>query len=186
MTKAELVAAIADQAGLNKTQAKERSGGVHHLGRRTSLKAGKEVRLVGFGSFVPVKRPAGTARNPRTGETVARRKASQHLPLPGGRGAEERAQRADRTVGRRRSPGGRLSVVSGACRRLITPPSRGVAVRKTAKPASTDLPGLSGAWRGGGSSSGSGLARPTMRTSRARAGGGRVVVCVAWPRRVPI
>ena len=41
----------------------------------TSLKAGKEVRLVGFGSFVPIKRPAGTARNPRTGETV-RRKAS--------------------------------------------------------------------------------------------------------------
>ena len=31
---------------------------------------------MGFGSFVPIKRPAGTARNPRTGETV-RRKASQ-------------------------------------------------------------------------------------------------------------
>jgi DNA-binding protein HU-beta len=41
-----------------------------------SLKAGKEVRVVGFGSFVPIKRPAGTARNPRTGETV-NRKASQ-------------------------------------------------------------------------------------------------------------
>ena len=37
-----------------------------------SLKAGNEVRLVGFGSFVPVKRAAGTARNPRTGETVKR------------------------------------------------------------------------------------------------------------------
>jgi DNA-binding protein HU-beta len=30
------------------------------------------VRLVGFGSFVPVTRPAGTARNPRTGASVAR------------------------------------------------------------------------------------------------------------------
>ena len=30
---------------------------------------------MGFGSFVPIKRPAGTARNPRTGETV-RKKAS--------------------------------------------------------------------------------------------------------------
>jgi DNA-binding protein HU-beta len=38
----------------------------------TSLKAGKEVRLVGFGSFVPIRRPAGTARNPRTGEIVKR------------------------------------------------------------------------------------------------------------------
>jgi DNA-binding protein HU-beta len=30
------------------------------------------VRLVGFGNFVPTDRPAGTARNPRTGETVER------------------------------------------------------------------------------------------------------------------
>ena len=71
MTKAELVTAIADQTGLNKTQAKDALeafiSSVSH-----SLKAGDEVRLVGFGSFVPVKRPAGAARNPRTGETVAR------------------------------------------------------------------------------------------------------------------
>jgi len=57
----------------------------------TSLKAGKEVRLVGFGSFVPIKRPAGTARNPRTGETV-RRKASATCRFKGGRYAEDRAQ----------------------------------------------------------------------------------------------
>jgi len=71
MTKSELVAAIADRAGLNKTQAKEALeafiSSVSH-----SLKAGKEVRLVGFGSFVPVRRPAGAARNPKTGEAVAR------------------------------------------------------------------------------------------------------------------
>ena len=28
------------------------------------------VKLVGFGSFIVTKRPAGEARNPRTGETV--------------------------------------------------------------------------------------------------------------------
>lgn len=71
MTKAELVTAIADRTGLNKAQAKDALeafiSSVSH-----SLKAGDEVRLVGFGSFVPVKRPAGAARNPRTGETVAR------------------------------------------------------------------------------------------------------------------
>jgi DNA-binding protein HU-beta len=60
MTKAELVTSIAEKTGLNKAQAKD------------ALEAGDEVRLVGFGSFVPVKRAAGTARNPRTGETVNR------------------------------------------------------------------------------------------------------------------
>ena len=30
------------------------------------------MRLVGFGSFVPVSRAAGVARNPRTGESVNR------------------------------------------------------------------------------------------------------------------
>jgi len=75
MTKAELVAEMADKAGLNKVQAKEALD-AFIASVSTSLKAGREVRLVGFGSFVPIKRPAGTARNPRTGETV-KRKASQ-------------------------------------------------------------------------------------------------------------
>jgi DNA-binding protein HU-beta len=71
MTKAELVAAIADKTGLNRTQAKDALEAV--LDSVTaSLKSGSEVRLVGFGSFVPVERKAGTARNPRTGETVSR------------------------------------------------------------------------------------------------------------------
>ncbi len=74
MTKAELVLAIADKSGLNKAQARDALD-AFVVAVSTSLKAGKEVRLVGFGSFVPIKRPAGTARNPRTGETV-KRKAS--------------------------------------------------------------------------------------------------------------
>ena len=37
-----------------------------------SLKSGHEVRLVGFGSFLPVERKEGVARNPRTGEAVKR------------------------------------------------------------------------------------------------------------------
>src|SRR4051812_9464870 len=70
-TKAELVASIADKAGLNKTQAKDALEAFVDAVTE-SLKKGDEVRLVGFGSFVPVKRAAGTARNPRTGETVKR------------------------------------------------------------------------------------------------------------------
>jgi DNA-binding protein HU-beta len=71
MTKAELVNAIAEKAGLNKTQAKDAlEAFIDSV--TASLKAGQEVRLVGFGSFVPVNRAAGSARNPRTGETVSR------------------------------------------------------------------------------------------------------------------
>jgi DNA-binding protein HU-beta len=71
MTKAELVTAIAEQAGLNKIQAKDALE-AFIASVTASLKSGKDVRLVGFGSFVPVKRKAGTARNPRTGATVKR------------------------------------------------------------------------------------------------------------------
>ena len=35
-----------------------------------ALKAGDEVRLVGFGTFAVSKRAATTGRNPRTGETI--------------------------------------------------------------------------------------------------------------------
>jgi DNA-binding protein HU-beta len=75
MTKAELVEQIASTSGLNRAQAKDALD-AFIVSVSTSLKAGREVRLVGFGSFVPIRRPAGTARNPRTGETV-KRKASQ-------------------------------------------------------------------------------------------------------------
>ncbi len=71
MTKAELVAAMAEKSGLNRTQAKEALDAF--VGSVTaSVKAGSEVRIVGFGSFVPVERAAGMARNPRTGEKVTR------------------------------------------------------------------------------------------------------------------
>jgi DNA-binding protein HU-beta len=70
-TKAELVNAIADKTGLTKVQAKDALE-AFVAAVTDSLKGGDEVRLVGFGSFVPVKRPAGVARNPRTGETVKR------------------------------------------------------------------------------------------------------------------
>ncbi len=71
MTRAELTAAVADQAGLTRVQAKAAVDAMLQS-MCEALKTGDEVRLVGFGSFSPVKRPAGVARNPRTGETVKR------------------------------------------------------------------------------------------------------------------
>lgn len=71
MTKAELISAMADGAGLSKEQAKKALDAFTDS-VTASLKGGNDVRLVGFGTFVAVKRAAGTARNPRTGQTVAR------------------------------------------------------------------------------------------------------------------
>ena len=71
MTKAELVSAMAEKSGLNKTQAREALEAFTTSVTET-LRKGEEVRLVGFGSFTPVKRPAGMARNPRTGAAVKR------------------------------------------------------------------------------------------------------------------
>ena len=70
-TKAELVASIAETAGITKTQAKDALE-AFTAAVTDSLKKGQEVRLVGFGSFVPVNRAAGMARNPRTGQSVPR------------------------------------------------------------------------------------------------------------------
>ena len=71
MTKAELVAAMAQKAGLKRTQAKEALEAL--VGCVTEeVQAGREVRIVGFGAFTPVQRREGVARNPRTGQKVAR------------------------------------------------------------------------------------------------------------------
>lgn len=71
MTKAELVSAIAEKSGLTKGQAREALE-AFTTSVTDCLKNGEEVRLVGFGSFMPVTRPAGMARNPRTGASVKR------------------------------------------------------------------------------------------------------------------
>jgi DNA-binding protein HU-beta len=71
MTKAELVAAMADKTGLSRDAAKKALDAFTES-VVDSLKKGEDVRLVGFGTFLPVKRAAGMARNPRTGEQVQR------------------------------------------------------------------------------------------------------------------
>ena len=71
MTKAELVDAISKNAKLSKSQARDALE-AFVAAVASTLKGGKEVRLVGFGSFVPVERKAGLARNPRTGAQVRR------------------------------------------------------------------------------------------------------------------
>ena len=71
MTKAELVSEIAARSSLNQAQARAALDAFTAT-VSSALRAGREVRLMGFGSFMPVSRSAGLARNPKTGAKVAR------------------------------------------------------------------------------------------------------------------
>jgi DNA-binding protein HU-beta len=71
MTKAELIAAIAERSGLKPGQAKEALD-AFMAAVGDSLGKGEDVRLVGFGTFTTVTKPARNVRNPRTGESVVR------------------------------------------------------------------------------------------------------------------
>ena len=69
MNKSELVAAIAEQAGLTK---KDAEAAVKAFVDVTSkeLKKGGKVQLVGFGTFEVAKRAARDGRNPQTGKAM--------------------------------------------------------------------------------------------------------------------
>ena len=69
MTKVELVAKIADEAGLTKAQAEKALNGFI-AATTAAIKAGDKVTLVGFGTFSAVTRSARTGRNPQTGKAI--------------------------------------------------------------------------------------------------------------------
>jgi DNA-binding protein HU-beta len=69
MNKSDLIATVAEKAGLTRSQAAGAvEGAIDAIVE--CLKKGDEVRLVGFGTFQVVKRAAGVGRNLRTGETI--------------------------------------------------------------------------------------------------------------------
>lgn len=69
MNKAELIAQMADDAGITKTQANTALDSFVAAVTKT-LKKGDKVTLVGFGTFSVSKRAARTGRNPQTGATI--------------------------------------------------------------------------------------------------------------------
>lgn len=69
MNKTELVAEIAEKAGLSKKDS-EAAVKAFTDAVSESLKKGDKVQLVGFGTFEVSERPARTGRNPQTGETI--------------------------------------------------------------------------------------------------------------------
>ena len=87
MNKNELVAAVADGAGLSKADAGKAVDSVFDA-VSDALKGGDEVRIVGFGTFSVASRAASTGRNPRTGETI-QIKASKQPKFKAGKGLKD-------------------------------------------------------------------------------------------------
>jgi DNA-binding protein HU-beta len=69
MNKAELIAKLADDAGITKTQANATLDSFIGAVTKT-LKGGGKVTLVGFGTFSVTKRAARNGRNPQTGAVI--------------------------------------------------------------------------------------------------------------------
>ena len=69
MTKAELVERISRDAKISK-KAAETALDSFMASVRDSLRKGKRVSLVGFGTFAVGRRAARNGRNPQTGETI--------------------------------------------------------------------------------------------------------------------
>jgi DNA-binding protein HU-beta len=69
MTKAELIDAVADSAGVSKADA-ERTVGAFFDVVVSATKGGGKVAWPGFGTFSTTQRAARTGRNPQTGAPV--------------------------------------------------------------------------------------------------------------------
>ena len=69
MNKAELIAKLAEDAGITKTQANATLDSFISAVTKT-LKGGGKVTLVGFGTFSVTKRAARNGRNPQTGAVI--------------------------------------------------------------------------------------------------------------------
>ncbi len=69
MNKAELIDAIAANAGLSKADAKKALDGFISA-TSSALKKGDRISLIGFGSFSVSQRAARTGRNPQTGKEI--------------------------------------------------------------------------------------------------------------------
>lgn len=69
MNKSDLISAMADKAGISKSQAGEALEAFMDS-TASALKNGEKLVLVGFGTFSVSKRAARTGRNPKTGKEI--------------------------------------------------------------------------------------------------------------------
>lgn len=69
MNKVELIAAVAEKAGMTKVDARKAVDAIVEVSKAELKKDGK-IALVGFGTLGVTKRPARQGRNPQTGATI--------------------------------------------------------------------------------------------------------------------
>ncbi len=69
MNKNDLIAAVAEKAGVTKTDASKTVDALFDA-VTGALKEDEDVRIVGFGTFATAQRKASTGRNPRTGQAI--------------------------------------------------------------------------------------------------------------------
>ena len=69
MNKADLIAAVAELAGLRKADT-EKATDATFAAITSALKDNDDVRLVGFGTFSVASRPEREGRNPQTGKAI--------------------------------------------------------------------------------------------------------------------
>ncbi len=69
MNKSELIAALVEKTEFSKKDAEKALNAFVDV-ISDSLKKNEKVQLIGFGTFDVKKRPARTARNPRTGAEI--------------------------------------------------------------------------------------------------------------------
>lgn len=70
MTKAEIIAKMAKDAGISKVSATEALNSFTDSVTKALKKKNGKVTLVGFGTFAKVRRKARKGRNPQTGEAI--------------------------------------------------------------------------------------------------------------------
>ena len=87
MNKTELVAAMAEQAGISKKDA-EKAIKAFTDAVAEELKNGGKVQLVGFGTFEVKTREAHAGRNPATGESIMI-PASKHPTFSAGKSLKD-------------------------------------------------------------------------------------------------
>jgi DNA-binding protein HU-beta len=82
MTKTEVVAKIAEKAGLTKADA-DKAVGAFLETVTEALQQGDKVTFTGFGTFEVSQRAARTGRNPKTGVEIAIKAANAPKFKPG-------------------------------------------------------------------------------------------------------
>ena len=69
MNKVQMVAAVAEKAGLTKKDAEKAINAVTEAVKEALVK-GDKVQLIGFGTYEVRERAARTGRNPQTGDEI--------------------------------------------------------------------------------------------------------------------